>query len=354
MGSFIPIAQPSITKAEIASVVEAMEEGWVSSQGPVVSRFERSFAALQGVDSAVACSSGTTALHLALLDAGVGPGMEVVLPDLTFAASASAVIHAGAVPVLVDVDESLCINHDLAKAAITPRTKAMITVDLFGMESGTRYLRRMCDDHGIALIEDRAENLNPDKGLVGHYACFSFFANKEITTGEGGMVIGGDDGNIRRWMNHGTVKPYFVDRAGYNYRMTSLQAALGIAQIGRIGELKRARLHCIERYMKAGLGGNGLWLYVIMADDAEDFMAFMKKKMIDTRPMFTPLHRQEPFEQKGFYPVSDAAWRMGVCLPTGGHLSEHDLDYIIGAIDEYKGGRNAEQGLHRLRPTTSP
>lgn len=267
----IPITRPLMGEAERAAILEPLESGWLM-QGPKVEAFEKSVAAFAGLPHAVATSSGTTALHLALLLAGVGPGDEVILPSFTFVATANAVVYTGAKPVLVDIDlETFALDPGAVEAAISPRTRAIIPVHLFGLMADMPSLTQLAHRHGLAIIEDAAcalgsGFLGSHPGHFGNCACLSFHPRKIITTGEGGMILTRDGelaARARILRDHGAQMPKReahesqgvllpdFDELGYNYRMTDLQAAVGVAQITRLEAILVERRRLATRYREA-------------------------------------------------------------------------------------------------------
>ena len=264
MTSLIPISQPSISEMEISHVTDAVKSGWVSSLGPYIEGFERSFAEYCGTKYALTVCNGTTGLHLALLAVGVRPCDEVIIPDLTFVATANAVTYTGAQPVMVDIDpETLCLDPEAVERAITPRTRAIIPVHLYGHPAAMDAINMIASKNDLVVIEDAAEAHGAEYkgrrvGSLGRCGVFSFYGNKIITTGEGGMITTDDEvlcQTAKRLRDHAMhpIKRYWHGEIGYNYRMTNLQAALGVAQLKRIGEFSRRRREIMEWY-RAGLG----------------------------------------------------------------------------------------------------
>ena len=258
----------------------------------------------------MATSSGTGALHCALLSLGIGHGDEVIIPNLTFGATASVVIAVGARPILVDVSpETWGLDHELVKWCVTWKTRAIIPVHLYGEDAGDfRQFR-------VPVIEDACESLGfvPMRGLM---TCYSFYGNKIITTGEGGMICG-DFGNAREWRNGGFNKDYLCQVPGLNYRMTNMQAAVGLAQIERFDELIGIRKRNLEIYNRR-LKGKGKWLFVAELDDPMKASEMLKANGVASRPVFPPLHRSPAFRYyaTGSFPVSDAIYEHGLALPT--------------------------------------
>lgn len=331
----IPIAAPDFTGNERRYVTEAVETGWVS-KGAFIGRFEQRLTELFGLQ-AVACSSGTAALHLALLAAEIGPGDEVIVPDLTFAATASVVKHVGATPVLVDVDESLLIDPACIDSAITERTKAIIPVHLYGHMVDVQALRE--EYPRLTIIEDAAEIIEPYHP-AGHFACLSFYGNKWITTGEGGAVLSTQPKHVRLLASHGMHQPYQHSVAGLNYRMTNLQAAVGCAQLEREPNFRLTRQLILSRYEAEGFGC-GKWLR--LAPKAE-------MTVCETRPVFTPLHRLKPFKTSGAFIFADRAFEQFMCLPAGPHLTDRDLDAII---EEHRCATSSWDSTH-ASPSPAP
>ena len=333
MGRVIPLASPDLSGNEQSYIADAIRSGWVS-KGEYVKRFERDFGALFGMRAA-SCSSGTAALHLSLLAADVR-GRDVLVPDLTFAATANAVIHAGGRPVLCDVGERGLLGASEIIRRLTPDTKAILPVHLYGLLCDMDAIMEIARHKSLTVIEDAAETCHPYR-IQGDYACFSFYGNKAITTGEGGAVLRRSEvdlDRVRLLRDHGVVRPYHHTAAGLNYRLTNLQAALGCAQLERYAEFGRKRLSVWRRY-KASLPGWGDWLWVCPRVDIEG---------METRPIFDPLHMQDPYRQPGEFPMSERLWRENMLIPMGPHLSDNDVETIIARYLE---------GLHRVRPPTA-
>jgi perosamine synthetase len=362
----IPVAEPVLTGNELKYVSECITTNWISSQGPFVRRFEAEFAARLGVPHALAVSNGTVALHLALAAFGIGPGDEVIVPDLTFAATINAVLYAGAVPVIVDVDPATW-NMDPAAvaAAITPRTRALIPVHLYGQPADMDALMALADRHGLVVIEDAAEAAGATYkgrpcGGIGHAGTFSFFSNKLITTGEGGMVVLRDDKaaeRARMLRDHGMdpAKRYWHNEVGFNYRLTNLQAALGCAQLEKFDAFLARKLAIAEAYRKrlaridgiqlpAKLPGcvNSYWAFSFIADmrrfglTRDAFMARLAGAGIETRPLFYPLHEMPPYRgytQGREFPHTSRLSANGLSLPSAVTLSDAAIDYICGVIE---------------------
>ena len=317
----IPLASPDLTGNELDYVTQAIRSGWISSRGEYVPRFERMVAMRHGhAFHGIACSSGTAALHLSLLAAGIQRGDKVLVPDLTFGATLNTVIHVGAEPVLVDVDNALCMDPKAAYRALksTRDVKAIMIVHLYGNDPDPR-LFTIAEDAKLTIIEDRAEcvQFTPVRG---HYVCYSYYGNKAITTGEGGMVVTRWPDAVRRYRDHGMVKPYYHLVPGLNYRLTNVAAAIGCAQLERFDEFLRARIRNLKRLRAAIPEGQGEWLYVVP-----------KRRMetVETRPVFDPLHVMPYVAQGDDFPNAIRFHRDYVCLPVGPHLTEADIEGII-------------------------
>lgn len=359
---FVPISQPSIGALERKYLLDAFDSGWISSIGRYIDEFEKAFAAYCGVRHAVAVSNGTVAIHLALVALGIGPGDEVVVPDLTFVSTANAVRHAGAEAVLVDVDrETMCMDPEAFERAIGPRTKAVIPVHLYGHPADMARISSIAAGKGIAVVEDAAEAHGAEiggrrVGSFGRCAAFSFYGNKLITTGEGGMVTTDDEAlatRMRFLRDHGMSKSkkYWHTEVGYNYRMTNMQAAIGLAQVERAAELVSKRGEVIDRYRArlSGLPGvtlnpcrkgykNTYWMLCLSCDRWDEaardgFMAEMRKRNVDTRPFFFPISDMPMYEGARFAtPVTHELSYKGINLPSFVGISDEAIDYVSGQV----------------------
>lgn len=339
----IPISRPSIGSREIAYVTDAVTSGWVSSLGGYITKFEQNFAEFCGVKHAVATSNGTVALHLALVALGVGAGDEILVPDLTFVATANAVVHAGATPVLVDVDPvNFCIDPDAVVKAITPRTKGIIPVHLYGYPANMPEIMRIASERNLFVLEDAAEAhgariAGKTVGSWGNASAFSFYGNKIITTGEGGCVTTDDSELFRKLLylrDHAMSgeRRYWHTEIGFNYRMTNLQAALGVAQLERIDDfiVERAEiLSWYRRYLEripglslnpAGTDAEPVCWMVCLCNAAweyetrDAFILDLKRHGIDSRPFFHPIS-DFPMYPEASTPNAHRAARCGVNLP---------------------------------------
>lgn len=343
-------------------VQECIETTWISSQGKFIQAFEQMFADFCGVKHAIACNNGTTALHLALVGLGVGPGDEVLVPDLTYIASANCVRYCGAEPVFVDCDP-LTFNMDPAaiEARITPRTKGVMPVHLFGQPCDMDPIREIAERRGLFVVEDAAEAHGARYkggrvGGLGDCASFSFFGNKIITTGEGGAVTTNDDAlaarlRLLRGQGMDPERRYWFNVVGYNYRMTNIAAALGVAQMERVDEALAFRKELATWYDE-DLAGEPLiirphvepwaehsyWMYSIMLDPAvtvsrDEVMARMNGAGIETRPVFHPMHVLPPYAQSAApFPNAASCAARGISLPTHEMLSRDDVTRVCAAL----------------------
>lgn len=361
---WIPVAAPVIGEREIEYVTDAVRSGWVSSIGPYLDRFERGFAELCGVKHAVAVSNGTVALQLALRALGVGPGDEVVIPDLTFAATAHAVLDVGAVPVLVDVEpDTWCMDPQAVGRAITPKTRAIMPVHLYGHPADMVALGELAGAQNLLVIEDAAEAHGARIGArrVGSFGvtgAFSFYGNKLMTTGEGGALVTSDDALAARFRflkDHGMSKErrYYHSELAFNYRMTNLQAALGVAQLEQVESFieKKRALMGWYRDALAGVPGltlnaekagttNVFWMVsVVLGEDVpvsrDALCAQLRERGIDTRPFFVPmseLPHLAGFRRCGAAgdgcDVAARLSRRGFNLPSGVSLTRDDVQHV--------------------------
>jgi perosamine synthetase len=352
----IPVAAPVLTGNEAKYVQECLESTWISSAGRFIGEFESGFAAFTGTRHAVATNNGTTALHLALVALGIGPGDEVIVPTLTYVASANAVRYVGATVVLADADPrtlNLCPEDVLAK--ITPRTKAVIPVHLYGHPCDMDPIVDACRARGIAVLEDAAESHGArykgrPTGSLGDLATFSFFGNNIITTGEGGMVVTDDDAlervlRLHRGQGMDPDHRYWFPVVGFNYRMTNIQAAIGVAQLERVDELLEVRQQ-VARWYTTHLAGSedlvvqpvqeewahhAFWIYnVLLTAQGEKtrdaVMRALDADGIETRPVFYPMHVMPVYtEDSSRFPVATDLAARGINLPTHGLLTEEDV-----------------------------
>ena len=352
----IPIARPQMGEDEKQRVWEAMDSGSLA-QGPRVAELEQRFAEFIGVGHAVATSSGTTALHLALLGYGIGPGDEVITVPFTFIASANSVLYTGARPVLVDVDErDFTMAVDQVTAAITPRTKAIMPVSLYGQPADLEAIDEIATRHGLALIEDAAQAhgaaIGARKSGSWGAGTFSFYPTKNMTTGEGGMITTDDAelaGRVRLLREHGMKVRYHHDIVGYNFRMTDLAAAIGLAQLPKLPAFNDRRRAIAARY-DAELHGvmtpavrpgvtHVYHQYTIRVHDRDAFAERLKERGVGSAIYYPiPVHRQKPFLALGYgdqrYPVTDRLTEQVLSIPVHPSLSDDEVATVIGAVNE--------------------
>ena len=353
---FIPWARPNLGEAETAAVVDALQSTWISG-GPYVDRLERDLAELLGVEHGVAVSSGTTALHLALLGLGIGPGDEVIVPGFTFMAPVNMVLALGAVPIFADVQpEGWCLDPQDFVRRITPKTRAVIPVHIYGNMATMEPICSMAQDHGIAVIEDTAEAIFSRQsgryaGSIGDVGCFSFHAAKTITSGEGGFVVTNDTGlfdKLRQLRDHGTGggRKYWHDVVGHNFRLTNLQAALACTQLARKDEFCRERERIYQHYAAALVSlpearlqifpanvDPVMWAMPVKLDksfniDRDRLMQMMADNGVETRPGFyTP--GAMPLYDCGPLAVADEISRSVICLPIYPGLEPSAIDRVV-------------------------
>ncbi|MCL4508948.1 MAG: DegT/DnrJ/EryC1/StrS family aminotransferase [Chloroflexi bacterium] len=359
---FMPIAEPSLSHLELQYVTDAVRSGWVSSKGPFVDRFEQSLAEYLGARFAVSTCNGTAALHLALAALGVGPGDEVIVPTLTFIATANAVRYVGATPVLCDVDSSTwCMRAADAAPLLTSRTKAIIPVHLYGHPADMDDICALAAHHNLLVVEDAAEALGAcykqrKVGTIGHASVFSFYGNKMITTGEGGMLVTDDPDLYQRarvLRDHGMDpdRRYWHPWIGFNFRLTNLQAALGVAQLTRIDDLLGAKISNAQAYRRilAGIPGvepqreqewaaSSWWMFSVtlgeeLAMTPNELARRLRERGIDSRPVFHPIHHMPPYHQDLRLPVSERIARTGLSLPSGALLTQGDVERVCVEIE---------------------
>jgi perosamine synthetase len=361
----IPIAAPVIGEEEIANVMEAMRSGWISSLGAFIGEFEREFAAFCGVGHGVAVANGTMALHLALVAAGVGPGDEVLIPSLTFVATANVVHYCGATPVFVDSDpETWQLDPAALERRITPRARAIIPVHLYGHPCDMDAILQVANGHGLAVLEDAAEAHGAEYrgrrvGSLGAIGCFSFYGNKIITTGEGGMCVTDNAAladRLRLFRDHGMdpKRSYWHEIIGFNYRMTNLQAAVGVAQIKKmLGFIEKKRqiarwyAECLTPLAQAGRlrlhpeapwARNVYWMYSVVLGDACASLDVVRSRLadrgVDSRPFFHPIHTLPPYATGEHLPVAERLGSRGLNLPSGVGLERRDVERVAQALAE--------------------
>lgn len=361
--SRFPVAKPSLGELEEKYVTDALRSGWISSSGAYIERFEAEFASHCSTGHTVATNNGTTALHLVLAALDVGPGDEVVVPAFTYIATANAVVYCGAKPVFVDVDPATwCIDPAQVAAAITPRTKAVIAVDIYGHPADYPALRRVCASNNVALVADAAESLggtldNRPVGSLADATTFSFFGNKILTSGEGGCVTTDDTAladRMRLLRNQGMdpERRYYFPVVGFNYRMTNIAAAVLCAQLERSSHLIGERRRVVNAYNDAFSLNSDLevpvdapgverapWMASLIVKrnssvDRDKLMARLASTGVDTRPFFVPLPTLPPYAEPGErrFPVSEDIAARGFNVPTFPDLTKEESAEIIRRI----------------------
>ncbi len=367
----VALAQPQMSGNEYKYLMDAFLSTWISSSGQYIKRFEEDFARYCGVAYGVSTSNGTTALHLALTALGIGPGDEVIVPDLTFAATINSVLYTGATPVIVDIEkESWCIDPEQIEQAVTPRTKAVIPVHLYGQPCDMGRICEIAQRHGLWIVEDCAEahgaEWNGKKvGSFGIISCFSFFGNKVVTTGEGGMCVTDSkelEAKMRVLRDHGMSKDrkYYHEVIGFNYRMTNLQAAIGVAQVERIDSILQWRSDLEEKYYQALSRIRGVelqkrnlpgrkkiaWLVSVLVDEdkRDRLVTAMKSNEIDVRNFFIPLSEMEIYRSYGKNCVNSRELsRRGINLPTTIDITDRIIESIGSIFMSVTGGQVQEE-----------
>lgn len=356
------VAQPRLAGNEKKYVLDCLDSNWISSIGKYITAFEEAFARYCGVRHAIATNNGTTALHLALVALDLRPGDEVIVPTVTYIATANAVRYCGATPVLADVQPgTLNLDPEDIERRITDKTRGIIPVHLYGHPADMAAIDAIARRHGLWVVEDAAEAHGAEVGGrrvggLGTCATFSFFGNKIITTGEGGMVTTDDDelaARLRLFRGQGMdpARRYWFPVVGYNYRMTNIQAAIGLAQLEMIDEALADR-HRLAGWYDQALAGFGerivlpgqaswarhvYWMYNIFLREGEasrrdEVMRRLDEAGIETRPVFHPMHVMPPYRSDASYPVADVWAQRGINLPTHRDLSRADVDRVAGAL----------------------
>jgi len=364
----IPVCEPLLGERELKNVTEAVKTGWISGKGSYVTGFEEGFAKYCNASHGISTTNGTAALHLAMLALGIGKGDEVVVPDFTMIAPANAVAYVGAKPVWVDAEASTWnIDPNKIDEKISERTKAILAVHTYGHPADMDPILKIARERDLIVIEDAAEAHGAEYkgkkvGCLGDAGCFSFYANKIITTGEGGMLVTKDDDAAERArlfkdLYFDKERKYIHDKIGFNFRMTNVQAAIGLAQLERIDELIEKRIRAARLYnsLLGGIAGltlppeakwvkNVYWMYTIMVGDdfgmgRDGLKEGLRKNGIDTRFTFSPMHRQPCFENLGLsgrdgeFPVAEDLSSRGLYLPSGPTLKEEQIRRVHEVIE---------------------
>jgi perosamine synthetase len=367
ISELIPVNQVLLDGNEKKYLNQCIESGWISSEGPFVRQFEEQFAARLGRKHGIAVANGSVALDAAVSALGLGPGDEVIMPTFTIISCAAAVLRAGAVPVLVDSDPSTWnMQAPQVRARLTPRTKAILLVHIFGLPVDVDPMLSLAAEHGIAILEDAAEMHGQTYkgrpcGGFGEISTFSFYPNKHVTTGEGGMILTDDDRLAEKCRSLRNLcfqskKRFVHEDLGWNFRMSNLQAALGVAQLERLDEfvVRKRRMGELYTRLLAGVPGlqlplakvdyaeNIYWVYGLVLEDqvsfdAEEAMRRLRALGVDTRPFFWPMHEQPVLRRRGLfagesYPVAERLARRGFYLPSGMGISEAQIKRVAESV----------------------
>jgi len=367
----VPVNQPLLDGNEKKYLAECIDSGWISSEGPFVHRFEEQFSARVGRKFGVAVCNGTAALDATIEALGIGAGDEVILPAFTIISCIAQIVRAGAIPVLCDSDPfTWNMNVSQIDAAITPRTKAIMVVHTYGLPVDMDPVLEIARQRGLSIIEDAAEMHGQTYngracGSFGDVSTFSFYPNKHLTTGEGGMIVT-DSASLAaecRSLRNLCFQPnkrFVHERLGWNMRMTNLQAALGVAQLERLDEFAMRKRRMGARYNTAlstlpgvqlplpqtGYAQNIYWIYGLVVDEskmsAEEAMRRLGEKGIGTRPFFCPMHQQPVLRRRGLFaedshPVSERLYRQGFYIPSGLGLSDAEMDRVVEVVWEVLG-----------------
>lgn len=373
MSEFIPVCTPLLGGNEVKYVTDAVTTGWISSSGSYVTAFEEAFAKYCGVKYAVAVCNGTVAIHLALSALGIGKGDEVIIPSFTMIATAFAVCYTGAKPVFVDADKET-FNIDITKIEekITPKTKAIIPVHIFGNMCNMDEIEHIAKKYNLYIVEDAAEAHGAEfkgkkSGSFSSIGCFSFFANKNLTTGEGGMVVTNDENLYKKCKYFKNMcfpvdapRVYSHDNIGFNYRMSNLHAAIGLAQVEKADEYRDMRIKNANLYKEYLSNCDGIifqkdtkdslnvnWMNTIIVNPIvyghtkDELIAHLKENGIDTRLLFTSMHRQKSMRDfgcdcSGEYPITDWLSENGFYLPSASSLKDTQIKYICDVIKDFK------------------
>lgn len=358
----IMVAQPKMVGNERKYVLDCLDTNWISSNGKYIPAFEASFAEFCNTKHAIATNNGTTALHLSLVALDLQPGDEVIIPTVTYIATANAVRYCGATPVLVDVcADTMNIDPREIERKITPKTRGIIPVHLYGHPADMDAIMPIAQKHGLWVVEDAAEahgaKVHEKKvGGFGKCAIFSFFGNKIITTGEGGMITTDDDNlatklRLHRGQGMDLTRRYWFPVVGYNYRMTNIQAAIGLAQMEGIEKALSDRQTLAQWYdealadlqdmivlpAQASWAKQVFWMYNIFLRNGDEHqrdavMSQLDEMGIETRPVFYPMHVLPPYKEDTSYPVADLWAQRGINLPTHQDLTQNDVQRVAQSL----------------------
>lgn len=358
----IPVASPILNGNEKKYVNDCIDSVWISSIGKYIKKFEEKFAKFVGVKYAVSCCNGTVALHLALLAYDIKPGDEIIVPTLTYIATANAIKYCGATPIFVDSEsETWNMDPDKIKEKITKKTRGIIVVHLYGHPANMDPIMYIAKKYKLFVIEDAAEAhgskyRNKIVGSIGNIGTYSFFGNKIITTGEGGMVVTNNQKlakkiKILKEQGMNPKRRYWFITIGYNYRMTNIQAALGLAQLEKINWHLKMRKKIAKLYYKSlksvsqfidlpiekKWASHSFWMFSIILKDSikikrDKFMFLLKKESIETRPVFYPVTDMPLYKISEKFPIAKKVSERGINLPTHAGLTSSDILYIISKI----------------------
>lgn len=373
---FIPLSVPNLKGKELEYMTVAIKSEWVSTGGPYISEFEKGIAEFVGVDGAVACQSGTAGLHLALLEAGIQPGEIVITPDLTFIATTNPIFYSNATPVFMDCDDTLCIdpakvreycekecrmkNGALYEKKSKKRVRALMVVHVFGNLADMESLMDIAEEFNLFLIEDACEALGSSflegrykgkhAGTIGEIGVFSLNGNKIITTGGGGMIIAHDKAKLEHMRYLSTQSKndalrFVHDEVGYNYRLTNIQAALGIAQLEQLNKFIIKKKHNYELYQKEGLPllpfrtdiVTNHWFYSYLSNGKRDLIiAELEKRGIQSRPIWELMHNLKPYKDCRAYRIEKAVFYHDnvVNVPCSTNLSDADVKRVVSEIKD--------------------
>jgi len=367
MNKYVPVSEPNITKIEKEYMQEAIDSTWISSTGKFINLFENSFSDYLKVKHSISVSNGTVALHLALLALGIGEGDEVIVPNFTYIATANAVMYTGAIPIFASFkNETLNIDDESMVKLITNKTKAIICVHLYGNSCNIKRTQEIAKKYNLYLIEDAAEAIGTEYngqkiGSYGDISTFSFYGNKTITTGEGGMVVTNSDiladrVKILKDQGMSRVKRYWFEEIGYNYRMTNIQAAMGYGQMQRINELVEKKVENAKIYdellkNESGIkfiktednSKNSFWMYSIILDEYDDekrnvLMDELKRRGVETRPFFYLMTEMPPYKNyrkdNQDYSLKCKISNSGINLPSSTMLDKQDIEFVCSNLIE--------------------
>ena len=369
MTEFIPVNTPVLDGNELKYLEECISSGWISSDGPFVEQLEKQFASRVGRKHGIAVTNGTAAIDASIEALGIGPGDEVILPAFTIISCILQIVRAGAKPILVD-SEPFTWNMDVAsiESKITSKTKAIMVVHIYGMPVDMGPVMDLCQRYRLLLIEDAAEVIGQDYrdkpcGSFGDISTVSFYPNKHVTTGEGGMILTDDDAVAERCreLRNLCFKPgkrFYHERLGWNLRMTNLQAAVGVAQLERLDEFVEKKRWIGRTYDQLFVGLSGVqrpivevdyakniyWVYGLVLDasvafDAAEMIRRLAELKVGARPFFCPMHKQPALVDRGFfrgesYPVASSLYRRGFYIPSGLALNEEQIERVGEAVGE--------------------